>query len=98
MPDTYHDEGRRLRTLASKPDVRFRFRDHALDEMAKDGITMLDVRSMLRRCSVVRAEQNRFEETWNADGSDADGRRMTVVVVAYEDTITIKVVTAWRRT
>lgn len=51
---------------------------------------------MLRRCSVVRVEQNRFEETWNADGSDTDGKRMTVVVVAFEDTIAIKVVTAWR--
>ena len=95
MLGAHHDEGRRLRELASRPDVHFRFREHALDEMAKDGITILDVRSMLRRCSVVRVEQNRFEETWNAEGSDTDGKRMTVVVVANEDMIAIKVVTAW---
>ena len=87
MPNAHHDEGRRLRALANQADVRFRFREHALTEMAKDSITMLDVRSMLRRCSLVRVEQNRFEEAWNADGTDADGRRITVVVVAYEDTI-----------
>jgi hypothetical protein len=64
--------------------------------MAKDKVTELDVRSMLRRCAVVRVEQNRFEETWNAQGSDADGKRITAVVVAYEDIVTIKVVTVWR--
>ncbi len=77
-------------------EVRFRFREHALVEMAKDKVTELDVRSMLCRCAVVRVEQNRFEETWNARGGDVDGRQINAVVVAYEDTVTIKIVTVWR--
>ena len=51
---------------------------------------------MLCRCAVVRVEQNRFEETWNARGGDVDGRQINAVVVAYEDTVTIKIVTVWR--
>jgi hypothetical protein len=97
MPDGYyHDEGRRLRELAGNRDVRFRWTDHALDEMAKDNISVLAVRSMLKRCSVVRCEQNRREDAWSAVGNDVNGTRITAVVVAYEHLIKIKVITAWR--
>ncbi len=64
--------------------------------MAKDGVSQLDVRSMLKRCSVAKVEQNQFEETWNAVGTDRDATRITVAVVADEDVITIKVIVAWR--
>ena len=91
----YHNEGSRLRCLAMNPQVRIKFRNHALEEMAKDGLSQLAVFSMLRRCSVVRREQNRFEEVWTASGSDVDGNKIDAVVVAYEDVIMIKVITAW---
>ena len=50
---------------------------------------ILVVRSMLRRCSVVRVELNRFEETWKADRSDTDGKRMTVVLLFGDRLTTI---------
>jgi hypothetical protein len=97
MPDgVYQDEGRRLRALANNPLVRVKFRPHALDEMAKDNISILTVRNILKRCRVEKSEQNRFEEAWTAVGNDVDGNRISIVVVAYEDTITIKVITAWK--
>ena len=49
--------------------------------MAKDGISQLDIKSMLKRCSVA---------------TDRDETRITAVVVIDEDEITIKVITAWR--
>lgn len=83
--------------MESNTCVRYRWCEHTLDEMRKDGIDKLDVIAMPKRCKVVRVEQNRFEETWNAEGGDCDGNPITAVVVAYEDRITIKVVTSWRR-
>jgi len=91
----HHDAGRRLRALARDPGVRLRFREHALREMAKDGIAQPDILSMLKRCSVVKVEQNRVEETWNAVGTDRDETRITAVILVDEIVITIKVVTAW---
>ncbi|MSP00876.1 MAG: DUF4258 domain-containing protein [Acetobacteraceae bacterium] len=78
---SHHDEGRRLRAFAHNLAVRLRFREHALREMAKDGISQLDIKSMLKRCSVA---------------TDRDETRITAVVVIDEDEITIKVITAWR--
>ena len=96
MPDgNYPDEGRRLRELARKPGVRLKFRDHALEEMAKDGISQPSVKSMLKRCAVVEIGYSRREETWVAVGSDVLGKPISVVVVAYEDLLVIKVITAW---
>jgi hypothetical protein len=65
--------------------------------MEKDRIGKLDVTAMLRRCRVVAAEQNRFEECWTAEGGDLDGNQITAIVVAYDERMTIKVITAWRR-
>jgi hypothetical protein len=89
------NKGSKLRALASNTKVRLVFSDHSLEEMAKDNISQLSIRSMLRRCSVVRVEQNRFQETLEAKGTDVAGNQITVVVVVYEDVIKIKVVTAW---
>lgn len=98
MPqECFHDEAKRLRDLAKNPRLSLKITKHAREEMDKDNIKVLSILSMLKRCKVVRVEQNRFEETWNAEGSDIDGNPMTVVVVAYEDRIKIKVITAWAR-
>lgn len=51
---------------------------------------------LLKRCAVVMVEQSRFEETWRAEGRDVDGNLINVVLVAYEDRMMIKVITAWR--
>lgn len=97
MPDGGHeDKGRRLRALASKPGVSYRLTKHAREEMAKDNISLLALRSMLKRCAVIMVEQSNFEETWRATGHDVDGNSITAIVVAYESIITIKVITAWK--
>lgn len=96
MPDgNYPDEGRRLRELARKPGVRFKFGDHALEEMANDGISQPSVRSMLRKCAVVEVRHTLREERWVAVGRDVLEKPISVVVVAHEDRLVIKVVTAW---
>ena len=96
MPDgNYPDEGRRLRELARKQGVRLKFRDHALEEMAKDKISQPSVKSMLKRCAVIEVGYSHREETWVAAGGDVLGKRISAVVVAYEDLLMIKVITAW---
>jgi Domain of unknown function (DUF4258) len=90
-----HHKGSILRALALNLKVRLVFTDHALEEMARDNISQLAVRSMLRRCSVGRVEQNRFEETLEAKGSDVDGKQITAIVVVEDDIVRIKVITAW---
>ena len=65
--------------------------------MTKDAIFRLDVENMLRRCQVTFVEDVKGEETWRAEGTDSDGRRIAAVVVAYEEEITIKIVTSWEK-
>lgn len=52
---------------------------------------------MLCRCLVTLVENNRDngEEEWRAEGTDSDGRKITAVVVVYENAGEIKVVTTW---
>ncbi|MBK1663989.1 hypothetical protein CKO38_01910 [Rhodospirillum rubrum] len=93
----HHDETRRLHALATNPGTLWEFRAHAQDEMRKDGITKPDVQTVLRRSAVVKVEQARFEETWLVHGKDCDERTLEIVVVAYEDVLRIKIITAWTR-
>jgi hypothetical protein len=52
---------------------------------------------MLRRCRVTQVELNGCDETLRAEGSDADGRPLVAIVVLYEETVVIKVITGWIR-
>ena len=72
-----------------------RYTSHALDEMKADKIVRIDVENMLRRCRVTLVETKKGEETWRAEGTDNNGRGITAVVVAYEDVIRVKIITAW---
>lgn len=91
----YEAEASRLRELARQESVRFLYTKHAEVELAKDGISKLEIQRMLRRCRVSLIEESRGEETWRAEGSNLDGRSITAVVVAYEDRVIIKIVTGW---
>ncbi len=84
-----------MRRIARRGTVFFT--DHAEIERKKDGIEKLDAVNMLGRCSVSLVETNKDngEEEWRAEGSDNDGRKITAVVVAYEDVAEVKVVTTW---
>jgi hypothetical protein len=86
-----------LRTLASDPRVIFDYRDHALVEMGNDDLYRIDVENMLRRCRVTLVEDIDGEETWRAEGTDIDGRPIAAVIVPYEETIEVKIITAWKR-
>jgi hypothetical protein len=87
----------RLRQAARREDARFLYRAHALDEIGNDGVSKLEVENMLRRCRVTQVELNGCDETLRAEGSDADGRPLVAIVVLYEETVVIKVITGWIR-
>lgn len=93
---SHDDVTRRLHELAKRSETGFRYTRHALDEMRADQVSKLDVHYVLKRCPVVRVEQNRMEETWNVRGRDADGRMIEIVLVAYERELKIKIITVWR--
>ena len=57
------DEGSRLRSLARHLGIRFLYRVHAEQELAKDGIPKIDVENMLRRCRVSMVEKRGGELT-----------------------------------
>ena len=91
----YGHEGSKLRALARRDGVRFWYRSHAESELRDDNIPKIDVENMLRRCRVTMVEEREGELTRRAEGTDADGRRIAVIVVPYEDTGIIKVITGW---
>jgi hypothetical protein len=88
-------EAGRLRRVARRGTVFFTH--HAEVERKKDGIEKIDVVNMLGRCTISLIETNREngEEEWRAEGTDSDGRKITAVVVVYEDFVEVKVVTTW---
>jgi hypothetical protein len=91
----FEHEAGRLRRIARRGTVFFT--DHAEIERKKDGIEKIEVVNMLGRCTISLIETNKDngEEEWRAEGTDSDGRKITAVVVAYEDVAEVKVVTAW---
>lgn len=70
------------------------FSPHAKSQMVKRKISKIDVKSILGRCLVVNSEFVDYDERWTAQGRDADGRVIHVVVVAREQGLSIDVVTA----
>lgn len=52
---------------------------------------------MLKTGFVARVEMNKGEETWNVRGTDLDERDLEIVIVAYDEVIRIKVISAWER-
>ena len=91
----FENEASTLRRLAQNSDVVFVYRPHAEKAMKDDGLYKIDVENMLRRCSVVNAEDSEGEEAWRAYGSDGDGRIFFVIVVPYEEDPSIKVITVF---
>jgi hypothetical protein len=89
-----HESGR-LRKVARRGTIFFTA--HAEKERKKDNIEKIDVTNMLGRCSISLVETNKDngEEEWRAEGTDTDGRKITAVVVMYEDVSEVKIVTTW---
>ena len=91
----FEHEAARLRKAARRGT--FFFTGHAEKERKKDDIEKIDVINMLGRCSVSLIETNREngDEEWRAEGTDTDGRKITAVVVIYEDVSEVKIITTW---
>ena len=63
--------------------------------MAERGISASDVEYTLTNGQVVLSEMKK-DDVWRVVGRDIDGEELTVEVVVWDDTITIKVVTTFR--
>lgn len=93
----FHDEAKRLRTLAKKDGVTVAFSPHAEKEMRKDGITRVDILSILKRCAVTRCELYALEWRWTATGRTCDDENIEIVCIPEEELIRIDVITIWRK-
>jgi hypothetical protein len=93
----FHDEARRLRTLANTDGLSVAFSPHAEREMRKDGLTRVDILSILKRCAVVASELHGLEWRWTATGRTCDGDQVEMVCVAEEEEIRIDIVTVWKK-
>jgi hypothetical protein len=95
---TYHDEARRLRALANVDGLTVAFSPHAEQKMKLNGLTRVDVLSILQICSVIRCELHCLEWRWTARGRTCDGETVEIVCVAKEELIRIDVITVWAKT
>lgn len=86
----FHFEGRKLRALASSPDVTIYFTAHAEQRMRERGVSRIDIQSILRTGTVAEVQG---DGRWLAQGRDQDGRTIRVVVVAEEREIEITIIT-----
>lgn len=97
----FHEEGRRLRALASDPAVLIFIppegpRGHARRRMRERGILTATVERILKAGAVIQVEHPlRGEERWTAQGTDADGNIIHVVVIPRETEIEIEIVTVF---
>jgi hypothetical protein len=91
----FEDEAGCVRRVARRGTVFFT--RHAEEERRKDNIEKVEIANILGRCVVTHVEVNKKngEAEWRAEAKDSDGRRITVVVVVYENVGEIKVITTW---
>lgn len=90
----FHDEGRRLRALASDPDIDIFFSVHARRRMGERKVAKFVVERIIGAGSVIDVEcPLGGEERWTAQGMDADGRAIHVVLIPREAEIEIDVIT-----
>lgn len=83
-----------LRRIVSNPKCRFKWCDHALEQMGQRHIIAEDVICALTHGHVV-LEEYKQDILWRVSGRDIDGNRLQVLAVVYEETITIKIVTTF---
>ena len=83
-----------MRRVARNPECSWRFRKHALEEIAKDGRTTDDIRHAVTNGTVTLEEQKQ-DRLWRVEGRDVDGNRIQAVVAVFEAAIIIKVITAF---
>lgn len=89
------DYASKIRTLARDPDTDWKFRDHSLDEMAKDGIDLVDAYFVIKagRVSDMRLEKGEWRYT--VEGKNVDGIKMAFPIVFSTEQKLIEIVTAF---
>jgi len=93
----YQSETRVLRKIATDPQCRWWWTEHAERRMhpTDRDISSDDVKHVLTNGHVVLSETNKKDILWRVQGRDIDGRRIEVVVAVYEQDIVIKIVTVF---
>lgn len=90
----FHDEGRRLRALASDPDIQIFHSAHAQIRMGGRKVPRYVVERIIGAGSVIDVEcPLGREERWKVQGTDTDGHTIHVVLIPREAEIEIVVVT-----
>ncbi len=81
------------------PNITFGFyhdgSTHSLQEMDNDNINLDDMLRCLRGCRVSDVRLENGEWRYRAEGKDKDGRDLVFIVVLYDESEEVKVVTAW---
>lgn len=83
-----------LRRVVSNPKCRYKWTQHALEQMTKRGINTADVICALTNGQVI-FEEYKQDIIWRVAGRDIDNAPLQVEAVVYEESVTIKVVTAF---
>jgi hypothetical protein len=91
---SYVTETQTLQRVARHPRCRIKWRKHARDQMAARNINAEDVIHALTNGHVT-LEEMKQDVLWRVEGKDIDGNRLQLVVAVFEETITIKIVTAF---
>lgn len=98
----YFDEAAKIRNWARKPNpnISFGYRladgsTHSLDEMANDDIDFSDLLFVLRGCRVTDLRLEKGEWRHKAEGKNRDGREMVFIVVLFDESEELEIVTAW---
>ena len=90
----YGPETALLHRLVSDPQCCFVWTRHALEMMAERKILAEDVIAAMTNGHIIFHE-NKRDVLYRVEGKDLDGQRLQVEVALHEDTITIKVITAF---
>lgn len=87
-----------IRELAKAGAISFDQNNHALDEAAKDGFTIADIKHVLERCVVVEDQGN---SKYRCEGRTVDGTPMNVITrlrVIVKHRQDVLVITVWKIT
>jgi hypothetical protein len=95
MPNPlYVNETQTLRQVMAHPKRRLKFTKHAKDKMAERNISAPDIIKVLTYGQVT-LEEYKQDIIWRVEGKDLDGKDLSVETVVLEETITVKIVTAF---
>lgn len=91
---SYKTETDVLHLVARDPSCRWLPTRHAAEQMAARGILITDVQFALTVGHVELVER-KADDVWRVRGRDLDGNALMVACVVFEDTIAIRIITAF---